>query len=136
MRDRRGFSEAPESAAAARQFVRRAVAGLPPDTVDAIELMVSELATNCIRHTQTEFELILERTPQGVRIEVADRGRGAPQMRSPTIDEPTGRGLRIVEMLSDAWGVEFAPQGGKTVWFTLAAATAAGVSDESAAARC
>ena len=86
--------------------------------------MVSELATNCIRHTEAEFEVGVERTRDGIRIEVTDAAGGTPEMRSPAIDEPTGRGLRIIEMLSDAWGVDFAPAGGKTVWFTLATSAA------------
>ena len=50
-------------------------------------------------------------------------------MRSPGPDEPSGRGLQIVDMLSDSWGVEPEDPSGKTVWFTMpaAAADAAGV---------
>jgi two-component sensor histidine kinase len=120
MTDAQTFRGEPASAAAARRFATQAVADVAPDAVEAIELMVSELATNCIRHTQTEFEVRVERSPDGIRIEVTDDAGGTPELRSPAIDEPTGRGLRIIELLSDAWGVDFAPEGGKTVWFTLA----------------
>ena len=40
-------------------------------------------------------------------------------MRSPGPEEPTGRGLQIVNMLSERWGVEHASAHGKTVWFTV-----------------
>ena len=83
--------------------------------------MVSELATNCIRHTGTEFELSIARSGREIRVEVSDRARGVPTKRSPGLEEPTGRGLQIVELLSEDWGVELAPGGGKTVWFTVAA---------------
>ena len=124
MKEAHAFTGEPESAAAARRFATTAVSGLAPDTVEAIELMVSELATNCIRHTSSAFEVAIERSAREVRIEVSDRAAGTPELRSPSLDDPTGRGLRIVELLSDTWGVEFAPGDGKTVWFTLQASSA------------
>ena len=47
---------------------------------------------------------------------------GRPTLRSPTVLEPSGRGLRIVEALSKAWGV-VPGEGGTRVWFTLAGET-------------
>jgi two-component sensor histidine kinase len=85
--------------------------------------MVSELATNCIRHGRTSFDLVIERSPDEVRIEVTDHGSGEPMMRFPGPDEPTGRGLQIVDMLSGRWGVAHESANGKTVWFTLSAPT-------------
>ena len=68
--------------------------------------MVSELATNGIRHGQTSFDLVIELTADEIRVEVTDHGGGTPTMRFPGPDEPTGRGLQIVDMLSERWGVE------------------------------
>lgn len=124
MKETRRFSGEPPSAAAARRFATRLVAGLPPEAVQAIELMVSELATNCIRHTQTEFQVTVGRTAEQIRVEVDDTAAGTPRMRRPAVDEPTGRGLQIVELLSEAWGVEPRTGGGKTVWFTVPASPA------------
>jgi hypothetical protein len=45
-------------------------------------------------------------------------------MRSPGPDEPTGRGLQIVNLLADEWGVERRVRDGKTVWLTLSGGTA------------
>jgi anti-sigma regulatory factor (Ser/Thr protein kinase) len=98
--------------------------------------MVSELATNCIRHTASEFELTIARTQGQIRVEVTDRAGGTPRMRSPSVDEPTGRGLQIVDLLSHAWGVDAAAEGGKTVWFTIAPARAADEPDGAAAGAC
>ena len=42
-------------------------------------------------------------------------------MRSPRPEEATGRGLCIVEVLADSWGVTTHDGSGKTVWFSLAA---------------
>jgi serine/threonine-protein kinase RsbW len=84
-------------------------------------LMVSELATNCIRHTNTAFDITIVRERAEIRIEVTDRAGGTPVMRSPGPSEPTGRGLQIVDMLSKEWGVEQTSRAtGKTVWFVVA----------------
>ena len=86
--------------------------------------MVSELATNCIRHANVGFELTVMRSGGQIRVEVTDAARGEPTMRSPGPEDPSGRGLLIVNMLSTSWGVEHAPVRGKTVWFTYAGAAA------------
>src|SRR6202022_4480243 len=94
-----------ESVPAARRFATRLLAGSGSD-LQAAELMVSELATNCVRHGNTPFDLTIETTSNEIRVEVTDRGGGTPAVRSPGPDEPTGRGLRIVAMLSGRWGGE------------------------------
>ena len=93
--------------------------------------MVSELATNCVQHAQTDFEITI-RTHDQVRIEVRDTDRGRPQVQSPPPQAPSGRGLRIVQEISDAWGIVPSPSG-KTVWFALnlRPAGSAGSTDES-----
>jgi anti-sigma regulatory factor (Ser/Thr protein kinase) len=103
---------------AARRFVRDVLHDQSRDTLDAVELMTSELVTNCVHHAQTCFELTIDDTQQQIRIEAHDKGHGRPVPRSPTPDQRTGRGLRIVEAMSDAWGVELSSRG-KTVWFTV-----------------
>jgi anti-sigma regulatory factor (Ser/Thr protein kinase) len=115
----RRFSCRPQSVTAARGFVRETLREDAQELVDAAELMACELATNCVQHARTDFELAISERPGEVRVEVSDVGRGRPTLRSPTALEPSGRGLRIVEALSKAWGV--APdEGGTLVWFTLA----------------
>jgi anti-sigma regulatory factor (Ser/Thr protein kinase) len=86
--------------------------------------MVSELATNALRHAETPFSVRVEQVPGTVRVEVADGGEGQPAVRSPEPSEPSGRGLRIVESLSESWGVTAASGAGKTVWFTVAVPSA------------
>jgi anti-sigma regulatory factor (Ser/Thr protein kinase) len=114
------FPSEPESVTAARHYVGQALTGCPSHLVDAAQLMVSELATNSIRHARTGFTLTIEQTRHRVLIEVSDTGPGNPAVRSPAVTEPTGRGLRIVQIFSDDWGVRSNPgQPGKTVWFSL-----------------
>jgi len=129
----RRFRCRPEAVPAARRFLRDALGDQSPETVDAAELMVSELATNCVRHAQTDFELAV-RSGEHVRVEVRDAGEGRPRVLSPASREPTGRGLLIVEAMSATWGV-IPDAGGKTVWFTLPGAATARVPAQATAAR-
>lgn len=87
--------------------------------MEAVELMVSELATNCIRHTDSGFELTITRTGGDIRVEATDGAGGTPEMRSPKPTDPSGRGLKIIDMLSVEWGVDHRSETGKTVWFIV-----------------
>ncbi len=120
MSDSRVFGNAPESVSAARHFVKDLLSDVPRGIVDEVAVMVSELATNCVRHTDTDFTVNVEHDRRRIRVEVTDRGDGAPTLRVPDADEPTGRGLRIVRELADSFGVEPSPgEAGKTVWFVV-----------------
>ncbi len=106
----------------ARRFVVDALQGLPRETLEIVEVLVSELATNAVRHAETEFDVTV--THDGahgpIRVEVADHGDGVPKQLEPGSVEPRGRGLKIVDGLSDRWGCTPSPGGGaKTVWFEL-----------------
>lgn len=80
--------------------------------------MVSELATNSVKHAHSDFKISIDDSAGEIRVEVRDTGRGQPVLRFPAPTEPSGRGLRIVQALSRAWGTVDSPDG-KTVWFTL-----------------
>jgi two-component sensor histidine kinase len=121
---RRSFTQEPESVGAARRFATETLTTASADVLEAIQLMVSELATNCIRHANSAFEMTLACADGEIRVEVTDRSGGTPAMRSPRPEEPTGRGLQIVNLLSEQWGVEHRPATGKTVWFTVRASPA------------
>jgi anti-sigma regulatory factor (Ser/Thr protein kinase) len=103
---------------AARRFVRDVLREQSRELLDAVELMASELATNCIHHAKTSFELKIDDAQSQIRVEVRDSGQGRPVPRSPAPTDRTGRGLRIVEAMAEAWGVERSSSG-KTVWFTV-----------------
>ena len=125
MRRMRTFPAIPQSVHAARRFATDSLSGSPASMVEAVELMVSELATNCLRHERTSFHITILSSTREIRVEVTDSGSGTPTIRSPGPDEPSGRGLQIVDMLSDSWGVEPEHPSGKTVWFTMPPASAA-----------
>lgn len=120
----RRFPNSPGSVTSARRFVQERLDGAPRDIADAITVMTSELATNSIRHAESEFEVGIDRTPATIRVEVTDGGDGEPVVRDPEPTAPSGRGLYIVEQLSDDWGIRPAPDGdAKTVWFTVSLPT-------------
>jgi len=118
VRSSRSFECRPEAVTAARRFVRSMLSGEDVELIDAAELMASELTSNCVRHARTAFDVSVQ-VREEVRIEVCDTGGGRPRPLSPGPEEPSGRGLMIVQAMSRDWGVEPAG-GGKKVWFTLA----------------
>ena len=109
----------PRAARAARDFI---AAHVPePGFTDLREtavLLVSEVVTNALRHTGGRVELELWRFVDRVRVEVSDEtSRGPVPAGSGLLDE-SGRGLPLMDALSDRWGTS--PHGaGKVVWFEL-----------------
>lgn len=104
----------PGSVAEARRLLRRFLAD--HHRADDAELILSELATNAVRHSRSRaagavFEVRVQLKPGLLRIEVVDQG--APTRSAPA-GEPdesfgpreSGRGLLIVEALADDWGHE------------------------------
>lgn len=114
-----GFPGEAAAVGAARSFVQSVLDGAHPDDLDAVRLMVSELAANSVRHAQTDFRVTVEQSDRHLRVEVNDAGDGTPAMQSPSPSRASGRGLRIVDTLSDSWGVDDLPDGTTSVWFTL-----------------
>ncbi|HEY5251397.1 MAG TPA: ATP-binding protein [Acidimicrobiales bacterium] len=104
----------------ARRFIADALADLTGEIIDAAALMVSELATNALVHAAADFEVTIDITERSVSVEVTDAGKGVPTLRWPEDSDPHGRGLHIVEELSDRWGTRAGSDGsGKSVWFTI-----------------
>jgi anti-sigma regulatory factor (Ser/Thr protein kinase) len=115
------------SVPAARHFVLRQLPDVDPTVYEAVELMVSELATNAVLHAGTEFSVTVETIGDQLRVEVADDGASMPRLRRPPPpSQEHGRGLRIVRELSDKWGVdERRNKPGKAVWFQIVAVPSA-----------
>ncbi|MGY4972842.1 ATP-binding protein [Streptomyces nigrescens] len=90
-----------------------------------IRLCVSELATNALTHGTPcgqGFHVTMSAEDTIVRIEVHDAAPHWPRPRRSTDDDTSGRGLHIVDMLSDDWGVEDRGVAGKVVWSRFKAA--------------
>ena len=81
------------------------------------ELVVSELVANAVEHGAGEIALTLWLAEGRIRGEVTDTGTGPPP-RLPGPDEVAtgGRGLMIVDALSDRWGAAGSPS---RVWFEM-----------------
>jgi len=114
----------PASVGLARRRVRDHLAdwGHGPDDpalADAV-LLVSELATNVVRHgplLEREFEVAVTALADGsCLIEVSDEARLEPRLRLVGEWEESGRGLHLVETVAAAWGVWGRGRHGKTVW--------------------
>jgi len=118
----RRFPNSASSVTQARRYVQSQIEDAPREVSEAIAVMTSELATNSIRHAASDFEVGVDRSAGSIRVEVTDRnGSALPTVRSPDPTSPSGRGLFIVEQLSDSWGVASSDDHtSKTVWFTLA----------------
>jgi anti-sigma regulatory factor (Ser/Thr protein kinase) len=125
--EHRTFPSRPASVRAARHYAVDAIGAAPTSVVEAVAIAVSELATNSVLHAGTDFTVAVDRTPERLRIEVSDLGRGVPEMRAPDATESSGRGLLLVRELSDDWGVTASErQTGKSVWFEIRLTPSAG----------
>ena len=109
------------SPALARRVARQALAdaGLP-HLLDDVLLVVTELVTNAAVHAGTAFELDIDATAPGVRVEVTDHSPGAfPVLRPDAHEEREGgRGLFLMDAVATRWGTTHFPTG-KSVWFEL-----------------
>lgn len=85
--------------------------------LDVAHLVVTELVSNAVRHGGGCVSLELRAHEAQVTISVADGSAVAPRHRADPDDEG-GRGLLIIEALSQRWGVED-HHGGKWVWVLL-----------------
>nr|WSY57975.1 ATP-binding protein [Streptomyces sp. NBC_00886] len=90
-----------------------------PELSDTVELAVTELLANVVRHVpDRRCALLLLRQTAGVRVEVSDGSSQLPDLHAELDTESeNGRGLVILDAVTDKWGVTRASGGGKTVWF-------------------
>ncbi|WP_330265671.1 SpoIIE family protein phosphatase [Streptomyces griseorubiginosus] len=113
----------PERIAVARQQLRELLHDWPSaDQVDSAVLLLSETLTNVLVHTDADALLLAEvRGEPGdrrMRVEVTDTSDDLPHKRRPGELASSGRGLMLIELLADLWGVD--PRGeGKSIWFEL-----------------
>ncbi|MFF0201145.1 SpoIIE family protein phosphatase [Streptomyces sp. NPDC005017] len=113
----------PERIAVARRHLRDLLHDwASQDQLDSAVLLMSEMLTNVLVHTDADALLVAEVTGQDdrrrLRVEVTDTSDDLPHKRHPGELASSGRGLVLIELLADAWGV--APRGeGKSIWFDL-----------------
>jgi anti-sigma regulatory factor (Ser/Thr protein kinase) len=103
----------PEAARTARTMVGRLLVGhhCPEQLVEDGRLVVHELVVNGITHgapgERSEIEVACRLLAGHVQISVLDHGHaGAVEVQASSVRRPNGRGLAIVEALSDSWSVD------------------------------
>ncbi|MEF3112390.1 ATP-binding protein [Streptomyces chrestomyceticus] len=122
-----GYSETlpctPESVGRARRLVVTALKtwGLY-ELADEATLITSELVTNALKHSKCRYMRLRVSRPASDRVLVivTDRSVAPPILRAPDEKEMNGRGLLLVDVLSNRWGAARRPFG-KSVWAELIA---------------
>jgi anti-sigma regulatory factor (Ser/Thr protein kinase) len=94
--------------------------GHPGALLDDARVVVTELATNAVRHADSAFSVSVTGDGARVRIGVRDCSRAMPAPQPPSPHRLSGRGLLLVSALATRWGVEPRPDG-KVVWAELRA---------------
>ena len=109
-----------DARADAARTARRALAraGLTEDVAHTVDLLVTELVSNALRHgvsdpAQQKIVLFGRVADDFARVEVADPGIGF----DPDTAETEGFGLRLLQKLASRWGVEHTR--GCKVWFEV-----------------
>ncbi|MFF0115982.1 ATP-binding protein [Streptomyces prasinus] len=82
-------------------------AGLSTGVVHTAELVISEFVTNAVQHAAADPVSLCVRLDEGaLRIEVCDACPDLPQPGLPDPYSESGRGLFLVVVLTDRYGVE------------------------------
>ena len=114
-----------QAPAVARRVVEEWLADqIAPCVLETALLLVSELVTNSVRHSGVpEGEDVVVRVDlwrDGCRLEVQDPGRdGVIALQPQDLRHGGGMGLKLVQMLSERWGVVRAAAGPTRVWAQL-----------------
>lgn len=119
----RSLEASAEAASRARRALADLDAPLPAPVRQDLELLVSEVVTNAVRHgggaDGHAIDMSVRVDERRVRVEVADDGPGFdPDLPSPTMFQESGWGLFLVRQLSDRWGAERTGRGA-LVWFEI-----------------
>jgi anti-sigma regulatory factor (Ser/Thr protein kinase) len=109
----------PSSVTLARRAARDQLRhfGITTDqVVDVVELVVSELTANVVKHAGGRATLRIQRLGDVVRVEVCDANSAeVPIERPPDVEDVAGRGLLLVSSLASSWGYKRS-EGQKCTW--------------------
>ncbi|PWU46828.1 histidine kinase [Micromonospora sp. S4605] len=93
--------------------------GVADSVIGAAVLCTSELTTNALLHAGTAARVEIDLSPERLLVSVADSGTRGTVTRAQTDTlSSRGRGLGLIEELSDAWGTDPTVRG-STVWFEI-----------------
>jgi anti-sigma regulatory factor (Ser/Thr protein kinase) len=94
-----------------------------PDLLQDVALVTSELVANATRVANDRIVVRVVAEGATVTVAVSDDGPGLPHVRHPDPDDPTGRGLLLVDAVAEGWGIEPIEPQGKIVWARCSTAT-------------
>jgi anti-sigma regulatory factor (Ser/Thr protein kinase) len=117
----------PTDVARARLFLRTTTASwrIRHEAADSAVLVLSEVVTNAIRYAPGPVDVTMTHSAGVLRIDVADNAHDLGPRRPPaTVDQlrveaEGGRGLFLVEALSQRWGTTPIAGDGKLIWFEI-----------------
>jgi anti-sigma regulatory factor (Ser/Thr protein kinase) len=98
--------------------------------LDDLQLMVSEITSNAVRHGgRGPIRLVVSRLAGSIRAAVTDQGDGfIPVAVEPSLYQGSGWGLFLVQELAADWGVT--RDDGTTVWFELPVGSAGALTSD------
>jgi anti-sigma regulatory factor (Ser/Thr protein kinase) len=100
-----------------RRFVARTLRDWEVEEarIETVLLVANELVANAIVHAHSAPVLSLAESGDNLLLRVFDESSAVPVPQAPSVDQGSGRGLILVEALSDRWGIDTAAHG-KSVW--------------------
>ncbi|MEU7643386.1 ATP-binding protein [Streptomyces huasconensis] len=107
-----------ESVPLARSLVRSSLSAWGLDYWAGVaELVVSELATNAVKHGAGRWITVrvTRSRDDRVRVSVTDGSLAMPIVKRPSPDSVSGRGLLLVNEMTNGWGTDLSRRA-KTVW--------------------
>ncbi len=112
---------APSAPGQVRRWLTAQLTGwrVPESVIGAAVLCTSELTTNALLHAGTAARVEIDLSTERLLVSVADQGiRGTVTRATVETLSSRGRGLGLIEQLSDAWGTDPTVRG-CTVWFKI-----------------
>jgi hypothetical protein len=122
-----------QAAGEARQFTRTTLRDWDLTRLaDSVTVIVSEMLSNAMRHgmarpspdhvpSHRPVWLGLLRQGVGVLCTVSDPSTEVPVLREPDFLAESGRGLHLIDSLSESWGWTTPDHAGKSVWAMVSA---------------
>jgi anti-sigma regulatory factor (Ser/Thr protein kinase) len=112
----------PEAAASARGAIADLGVSLLRERMDDVQLAISEIVTNAVRHGRLRQDIDAVRITVGtghdaVRVTVEQPTVASVRIEEPRLggEDPGGFGLHLVDHVADGWGHDPGPPG--RVWF-------------------
>ena len=108
-----------------RNWARRILPELlarPPrrELYEDMDLVFTELLSNAVRHGGGLREAQLSNTGDHLRLVAADDDPRGPAIRAQRADQPSGRGMHLIQAIADRWGIyRHHTEIGKRVWADL-----------------